>query len=164
MAFAAAMLVVALAIIYRGNFNEEGNVYLAFLNEAKNQAHDAAFLSTPSTCQGATKENVPTASSDLFSDFYSANGNGAAPINLRALEGLFNVVSFEEAKQLHENQYLPLFRTSSKILVKLSRVGFDKSKTHALFCIEYPTAGDLVLLVKENGSWKVEATSNVWRS
>lgn len=164
LAFTAAILVGAGAVVYRDYFNKEGDVYLAFLKDIKSQAHDVAFLSKPSSCEGATNISMPEASSELFSDFLSANGDNAEPINLRALEGFFNVVSFEEANQLHANKLLYLFRSSSKRIIALSRVGFDSDKTHALFCIETKISGDLVFLSKENNAWKVTKVSNVWRS
>ena len=162
--FTATILVIAGVIVFRDYFNEEGNVYLAFLKDIKNQAHDVAFLSKPSTCEGAKNIYLPEASSELFSDFLSANSDSAKPINLRSLEGFFNVVSIEEASQLHANKFLYLFRSSSKRLIALSRVGFDRDNTHALFCIETDIRGDLVLLSKENNAWKVKKVSNVWIS
>jgi len=155
--------IFATTVIYNDYFNEEGDVYLAFLSEYKNTLHDVAFLSSPITCKGATQIDMPEASPELFSRYKAINGSGSEPINLRALEGLFNVVAFEDAVQTHKNNS-QAFRPTSKRLIKLSRVAFDSNKTHALFCIEPGGLGDLVYLVKANGAWKVVKVSNVWIS
>jgi hypothetical protein len=163
--FTVAILVVAATVVYREYFNEEGAVYLSFLNQFdKDKVRDVAFLSAPSVCGGANRQNMPDASEELFSSYLNANDKSAVPINLRELEGRFNVVSFDEANRLHENNLLHLFKSSSKKLIKLSRVGFDNSKTHALFCIEPGGMGLLVYLVKENGLWKVQNSDTVWVS
>jgi hypothetical protein len=169
--FTTALCCVAAIVIYRDYFNEEGDVYLAYLSHSRNELHDVelanefhsvAFLSAPSTCHDANNADMPDASQELFENFLSVNNDKEQPINLRALEGQFNVVSFREATQLHENKFSILFRTTNKRLIGLSRVGFDKNKTHALFCIEPNRAGYLVYLIKENGVWKLVKNSWVY--
>jgi hypothetical protein len=107
---------------------------------------------------------MPDASKELFSSYLNSNGERAVPINLRSLEGRFNVVSFDDAIRLHQNSFLNLFKSSNMKLIKLSRVGFDGSKTHALFCVEPEGLGLFVYLVKENGLWKLNNSRTAWIS
>lgn len=160
---AAVALVLAAAVVYRDYFNEETDVYLAFLDQFKGEMHpDATFLSFPSTCGGDLRADLPEASSELLSNFLSANRERAEPISLKALAWSYNIVSLEGAKLLQENRLLPLFRLFDGRLIRLSRVGFDPDKTHALFCTEPGGMGALVYLVKEKGTWKFVKFVPTW--
>ncbi len=155
--------IVAITAIHRELYNDENEVLYAYLSAHINTLQDVAILSSPTTCRGISQLHMPEASLELVLDFKTKNSKESKPKDLKSLSEGFNVVRFDDAIRIHSAQY-PLSSSMNKRIIKLSRVGFDKNYTKALFCIEQEEIGFIVYFEKINGSWKVIKTNNVWIS
>jgi hypothetical protein len=68
-------------------------------------------------------------------------------------------VTPEATKLINDTEGLALlFRATPKAILKLSRVGFDRSRTNALFCVEGPPGRHrsrfLIWLHKAEDGWR----------
>lgn len=152
--------------------NEEGLVYLSIFepNEETIEFQNVISLSRPSIC-GSSEAHFKGLPSDSVNEFIKANREGATPIRLTALEGNVPIVSWEDTKSMHKSGTTFAFQPENKRLLYLSRVGFNKSNTQAVLCIEeYNTdyalnaIGRLFYLHKIKGRWKVIEHRNIWVS
>lgn len=175
LSLAAALCVLSAIAIYRNlHPGEEIEVYRAFLAATLRgeRVPGAALLSAPTSCDIAPEDVMPPpparprvrgVSPALLETFFAANAESAEPINLKPLSEWANVVSLRDAKRIREKNF-DFARLDGRTLIRFSRVGFDADKQQALFCIESPGMGQLVLLAKESGKWKVARLDVVWRS
>lgn len=120
---------------------------------SEEDAADIAIYSMPSTCN-AKERYHDDISSELWDDFVSSNEFANGPIRLSYLEGIINLVSWEDNVQIYETKTLSkLFRPTPKRLIKLSRAGFNSNQTEALFCMDFTAVRHLFFLEKQNEIW-----------
>lgn len=152
--------------------NEEGLVYVAIFKPNPNiiEFNNVLALSKPSICE-SSESNYKEISEDTIQDFLKANNEGTYPTRLSILEGQVPIVSWNDTKRLHDEGIINFFWPEGHKLLYLSRVGFNKSKTEAVLCIEeYNTdyalnaLGSLIFLNKIKGKWKVIEYRNIWVS
>ena len=125
-------------------------------------ASSAAIYSYPSTCHtdesDTNKYNI-----SLWENFHKVNRHENGPIQIFSLKGLANTIKWEDNLQIYNTEGVALrFRPTDKVLVKLSRVGFNKDKSEALICFEPTGLGTLFHLKIKNNEWVVLAENNVY--
>ena len=134
---------------------EEAKVVLAAFNSISEGVNvDAVAWSVPSNCS-FRESDKPNKKIDenLFKNFLAVNDERAKPIRLRTLEGKYPVLKWKENKA-----YLGMGRPPiNRSLIGVSRVGFDKNKEKAIFCLVSSGARShmkmLVYLEKQYGKW-----------
>ena len=165
----AAFSLVTTAAIYTSqtlHWPLENELYLAYFDgpELRAKNADVLFMSKPNTCQvgAARQEDIPA---DVFEDFLAANSLSSKPIRLIKLEGLVDVVAWESTLKLWRNDYVG-FMIKDNVLFQLSRAGFNKNRTEAIFCIEsrsntYAKAA-LVRMKLSDGVWELVDEYLLW--
>ena len=130
---------------------KETDVYFSALRPYASYA--PVLTSRPTTCN-VTAKSLPSIPSELVSDFLQANSTSAKSISLKALTEKFAVMDSSKQK----NQQLIDISSNRKIfdprmLVYLSRVGYNKNHSEALFCVKGLGIG-LFHLRYQNDRWQ----------
>jgi hypothetical protein len=154
----------AIAVLIIRPYAQENEVLLALVQSwGTPEALDGAvFLSYPNDCTVGPASKMKV-SSELMSAFLEANSDGSPAIRLSGLEKKYNVISFEFAEKVRETEGAALaFVELGKRVAKLSRVGFYEEQ--ALVCVEAEGAGELYLLQRAQGEWRIVGQELVWIS
>ena len=160
-------IVVIVLVAWRLPFRDENDVYMTIaknLGDA-NQLADVAFLSRPTRCNLDNVDTLPSTlgSKAIMARFFEANGPEASPVRLTRFEGIYNVVSWDDTKQIAASGNLALhFRPTSKRLISFSRVGFGSGRSEALLCVESRDFGALYFLKKGEEGWTVVSSERAW--
>jgi hypothetical protein len=121
---------------------------------------------------------MPTATKSVISDFLSISEkemhfdipkpNSQSSRRVISLSEKDFVTLFKESNKLHEswNRFFHQYPKSNG-LITFSRVGFDKESKQALVLLTTLSdgkfeSGDLFLLLKKNGLWKISERVNIW--
>ena len=168
-AVTVVMVVSSVAYLRYVNAHDEGSVYLAILNPAPELHKFKGFvaLSRPSICN-STEANYVGIPPNVVKAFIRVNAEGAKPIRLASLEGEVPIVSWSETERMYRSGITEQFHPQGRILLKLSRVGFNEQETEAIACIETSDGsyGDsrLYYLRKDNEVWKAISSHMIWVS
>jgi len=159
----AALVVVSWNLPYRA----ENDVYMTVAKSLgdRDQLDKIAFLSLPTRCKLPDMKPSPsTLGTDAIKEsFFDANGPRSNPVRLTSLEGIYNVVSWEDTKRISDTDGMALrFRPAPKRVIILSRVGFNPGRTEALLCVESTDYGAFYLVRKGEEGWAVITVERAW--
>lgn len=161
-------LMVTISIIVIASMNtdrKENLAALALVESVKDGRNltEIAFYSYPVTCHHEDIEKPEAIPQDMWIDFLAANDIGNKPLRLTLLEGQANLMKWEDNLQVYNTKRASLkFRESSKRLITLSRAGFNKEKTRALFCVQHQYGGVFFLVNYENSKWIYSSHTNAY--
>jgi len=166
----AIVLGVVLVFAVNNSDHAENRAVKSLITHIRAEVNDskiwssAALYSYPTTCREG-KENIYGVDNNLWSNFVSANKYSNGPIRLTSIEGgVMNVISWDDNVQVYDTKEMSFkFSGSEKNLIKLSRVGFNRDKTKALFCLSGNSA-DFYLLRKKAGEWMFHKYFRGWTS
>lgn len=147
-------------------FSEEANVYYDFFSPDPNviEFKGGYVLSAPSICDSSNVHyaNMPTTA---IKNFLEKNKANSKPIRLKKLEGSIPIFSWQDTKALHEDKLINFMNTEEKVLLKLSRVGFNNEKDKAVFCTELIEPGfsesTLFYMYKSDKKWIVMSQKTI---
>ena len=154
----ATLVCVAVAVWWLSR-PDEGDVYLAGLDYYANAS--AVLTSEPSTCgiKPGPVEGLPEA---LVSSFLMANGPGAGPVSLSKLDGHAAIADAAALKRFRSLDVSPsVLLREQRHLVSLSRIGFNSTRTEALFCAQGED-GILIHVRLQDGHWQFVDEVSAW--
>lgn len=152
----STVFALALAVAAPRWLDAEPAVYDAALNGLTDI--DFAVVSTPSTC-GARDLRAQGVAPELLDSFRAANAPGTALGNVSDWSRKFAVGNSTQVAALASLGIVPAAAGTAHVpLVRVSRVGFDRTRSEALFCLQAPHAGSLVHLRKIDGDWRIVGT------
>ena len=167
----ASLLIAALVIVKNDSKPIENEIYLSLFGGDLLRIEDNTgilVVSSPSTCElsESDAQNFP---SDLKRQFLSANDTSSFPIRLNSLEGLVDLVSWEDTKRLYKSRIdssIPA-RIEHHVIYALSRVGLNTAKTEGMLCVV--TLGDHVKaqaihMKKQKDQWRIQNVEVLWLS
>lgn len=155
----AAVLILLANTVY---LDDEQKIYKVLFEEFKHQAiaEKVLFQSKPRNCLAYDENTISGIPPELIAAFELANRKDAVVVDLDSLRGDFNIVKYQFAKRFYkEDTRIP--NTKGYTLIKLTRVGFNTSKTEALACVAGHT-GNLVHLKKHGREWSVLNWHTLW--
>jgi hypothetical protein len=161
---AALIAAVAVVVTLASLRQSETDVYRTALAQYAND--HSVLASAPSSCQIESTGHPAFRSLDpgLVSSFLAANAAGTTPISLEALREYFAIADSDTlAAYQRAGVSSAVLLPGERTLVRLSRVGFNRDKSEALFCLE-SRSGVLIHLKQQSGSWQQVSTTDVWIS
>jgi len=164
------LLISAIGILILDNKHDENLVAVSLINYFKSDAQldGIVIYSMPTDCgidDELSDQYHRLFSRDLIENFLLANNDSSSPLRLSSLEGKVNLMKWDDNLSIFKTGNIAFaFRKSSKHLVRLSRVGFNKEQNKAIICVEPKGSGSLFMFEKINEKWKHKSEQNIWVS
>jgi len=155
------LLVAAAYAIYKHHKDDEIKVYVAFFNDPfiDTVVDKGPFVSIVSMC-GLELLDLD-GDAELYESMKIANGSTANPISLTEL-GTHTNVTGDSITDEHQEGETSSAANNTQVR-GLSRVGFNKMKDKAVFCIESEHSASVVISSKKSfGNWRIYQSRLLW--
>ncbi|MES9970700.1 MAG: hypothetical protein ABW092_11760 [Candidatus Thiodiazotropha sp.] len=150
------LIAAAIMVINQGQDNRlENQVYLNVLSlvGTGSDFDSKIMVSRPAACllDESILDLIPH---DMRMDYLDKNKNSDAIIRLSALEGKYNVLTWDAAQEFRGKESVIIAaRYPEKQPLYLSRVGFNTERTKAVLCVDYLRGHTLDIYELKDKQW-----------